>query len=91
LTPDELHVPGTNIRRITPEADRAWIARMAELTKTKEYEREAERRTDLAKKAESSPRARHRTSPRRTYLHLSYSYAAPFGPALFVTQDPEQT
>src|SRR5947207_3263968 len=25
---------------------------------------------------------------RRTYLHLSYSYAAPFGPALLVTQDP---
>ena len=26
--------------------------------------------------------------PRRTYLHLSYSYAAPCGPALLVTQDP---
>src|ERR1700681_698144 len=26
--------------------------------------------------------------PRRTYLHLSYSYASPFGPALLVTQDP---
>jgi hypothetical protein len=51
LTPDELHIPGTNIKRITPEADREWIARMAELTKTKEYEREAERRTTLAKKA----------------------------------------
>jgi hypothetical protein len=25
---------------------------------------------------------------RRTYLHLSYSYASPFGPALLVTQDP---
>jgi hypothetical protein len=51
LTPDELHVPGTNIRRITPEADRAWIVRMAELAKTKEYKREAKRRTYLAKKA----------------------------------------
>ena len=51
LTPDELHIPGTNIKRITPEADRAWIARMAELTKTKEYAREVKRRTDLAKKA----------------------------------------
>jgi len=51
LTPDKLHVPGTNITRITPEADRAWIARMAELTKTKEYKREAKRRTDSAKKA----------------------------------------
>src|SRR5271169_6769575 len=26
--------------------------------------------------------------PRRTYLHLAYSYASPFGPALLVTQDP---
>src|SRR3984893_13159135 len=24
--------------------------------------------------------------PRRAYLHLSYSYASPFGPALLVTQ-----
>jgi hypothetical protein len=51
LTPDELHIPGTNIKRITSKADREWIARMAELTKTKEYKREAERRTALAKKA----------------------------------------
>src|ERR1700757_2919710 len=29
--------------------------------------------------------------PRRTYLHLSYSYAAPCGPALLVTQDPIRT
>jgi len=29
--------------------------------------------------------------PRRTYLHLSYSYAAPCGPALLVTQDPQRT
>src|SRR5262245_62187547 len=28
--------------------------------------------------------------PRRTYLHLSYSYAAPCGPALLVTQDPKR-
>src|SRR5215471_8895034 len=26
--------------------------------------------------------------PRRTSLHLPYSYAAPFGPAILVTQDP---
>ena len=26
--------------------------------------------------------------PRRACLHLSYSYASPFGPALLVTQDP---
>jgi hypothetical protein len=29
--------------------------------------------------------------PRRALLHLSYSYAAPFGPAILVTQDPEPT
>src|SRR5260370_7561655 len=26
--------------------------------------------------------------PRRTFLHLSYSCASPFGPAILVTQDP---
>ena len=29
--------------------------------------------------------------PRRTSLHLSYSCAAPFGPAMLVTQDPNRT
>src|SRR4029077_19241441 len=29
--------------------------------------------------------------PRRTSLHLSYSYAPPCGPALLVTQDPSAT
>src|SRR6478609_7749506 len=29
--------------------------------------------------------------PRRTFLHLSYSYAPPCGPALLVTQDPYAT
>jgi hypothetical protein len=29
--------------------------------------------------------------PRRTYLHLSYSCASPFGPAILVTHDPEPT
>src|SRR5262247_1862786 len=29
--------------------------------------------------------------PRRAFLHLSYSYASPCGPALLVTQDPKQT
>jgi hypothetical protein len=28
--------------------------------------------------------------PRRTYLHLSYSYVSPFGPAILVTHDPER-
>src|SRR6478609_7762616 len=29
--------------------------------------------------------------PRRTFLHLSYSYAPPCGPALLVTQNPHAT
>src|SRR6516164_5661629 len=29
--------------------------------------------------------------PRRALLHLSYSYATPFGPAILVTQGPQQT
>src|SRR6267154_6877813 len=29
--------------------------------------------------------------PRRAVLHLWYSYASPFGPALLVTQDPQRT
>jgi hypothetical protein len=29
--------------------------------------------------------------PRRAYLHLSYSYVSPFGPAMLVTQDPART
>src|SRR6202047_5424370 len=28
--------------------------------------------------------------PRRTFLHLSYSYASPFGPAILVTHDPSR-
>src|SRR3984893_13898173 len=29
--------------------------------------------------------------PRRTFLHLSYSCATPFGPAILVTQDAKRT
>src|SRR5260370_23232878 len=29
--------------------------------------------------------------PRRTFLHLSYSCATPFGPAILVTQDPSRS
>jgi Transposase len=29
--------------------------------------------------------------PRRTYLHLSYSCASPFGPAILMTHDPKRT
>src|SRR5262249_1238885 len=28
---------------------------------------------------------------RRALLHLSYSYASPFGPAILVTQDPQRS
>src|ERR1700730_17897638 len=28
--------------------------------------------------------------PLRTFLHLSYSYASPFGPAILVTHDPKR-
>ena len=51
LTPEELRVPGRNIIRITAEADREWVARMREMTKTKEYERETQRRRAMASKA----------------------------------------
>src|SRR5262245_35485898 len=36
---------------------------------------------------ESAPDCR----PRRTYLHLPYSYASPFGLAIFVTHDPQRS
>jgi len=32
--PKELEIPGTRIKRITPEADAEWEARMAELAKS---------------------------------------------------------
>src|SRR6266853_6934533 len=37
------------------------------------------------------PPPRARVVPRRTFLHLSYSCASPFGPAILVTQDPNRT
>jgi hypothetical protein len=33
LGPKELEIPGTRIKRITPEADAEWEARMAELAR----------------------------------------------------------
>ena len=45
LGPDVLHVPGTRIERITPEARQAWRERMAELAKSETAQLEAERQT----------------------------------------------
>jgi hypothetical protein len=39
----------------------------------------------------SGLRSAHDCRPRRTFLHLSYSCATPFGPAILVTQDPTRT
>ena len=48
LGPKELEIPGMRIKRITPEADAEWEARMAELAKGKAARLEAERRRELA-------------------------------------------
>jgi hypothetical protein len=51
LGPDVLHVPGTRIDRITPEARQAWRERMAELAKSETAQLEAERRRAQAAEA----------------------------------------
>ena len=48
LGPDVLHVAGTRIARITPEAREAWRTRMTELAKTEAAQLEVERRRELA-------------------------------------------
>jgi hypothetical protein len=48
LGPDVLEVPGTKIKRITPQARIAWRERMAELAKSKSAELERTRRHALA-------------------------------------------
>jgi hypothetical protein len=73
--PKELEIPGTRIKRITPEADAEWETRMAELAKTETARLEAERRRELAivagQIAAESPRhvsrrgARSTPTPRR--------------------------
>jgi hypothetical protein len=59
LTPEVLEVPGTKIRRITPEARTRWHARMAKLAKSKAARLERERRQKAAviagQKAAKSP------------------------------------
>jgi hypothetical protein len=60
LNPDEFEIPGTRIKRITPEARAAWRERMAELAKSETAQLEAERRRELAsiagRAAAASPR-----------------------------------
>jgi hypothetical protein len=58
--PKELEIPGTRIKRITPEADAEWEMRMAELATSEAARLEAERRRELAtiagRAAAESPR-----------------------------------
>ena len=49
--PKELAIPGTRIKRITPEADAEWEARMAELAKSEAARLEAEHRRAQAAEA----------------------------------------
>jgi hypothetical protein len=44
LAPDEFEIPGTRIKRITPEAHAAWRERMAALAQSEAAQLEAERR-----------------------------------------------
>ena len=69
LGPDVLHVPGTRIDRITPEARQAWRERMAELAKSETAQLEAERRR--AQAAEAGKLAAQRPN------HVSRRTAAP--------------
>jgi hypothetical protein len=48
LNPDEFEIPGTRIKRITPEARAAWRDRIAKLATTEAAQLEAERRRELA-------------------------------------------
>jgi hypothetical protein len=69
--PKELEIPGTRIKRITPEADAEWEARMAELAKSETAQLEAERRraqaAEAGKLAAQSPNhvSRRTTGPGR--------------------------
>jgi len=74
LAPVEAVIPGSNIARITEEADAAWEQRMAELAQSEVAKLEAERRRAIAsiagRKAVQSDRhvskrkARSRPAPR---------------------------
>ena len=74
LAPEETIVPGTKIARISPDADRRWEARMAELAQSEAAQLEAARRRELAaaagRIAAESPlhvsKRTHSTARRRT-------------------------
>jgi len=44
LAPEEIAVPGTTIRRISPQADREWEEKMRALAQGKAAQQEAQRR-----------------------------------------------
>ena len=66
--PCELRIPGTGVTRITPEARREWLARMAQGDVQAAAEREFERRSAIAAQAgrlaAASPNHRSRTRQR---------------------------
>jgi hypothetical protein len=70
LGPEEFEVPGTRVKRITPEAHTAWRERMAALAKSETAQLEAKRRRELAtiagRIAAASPRHVSRRGPRST-------------------------
>ena len=76
LGPDVLHVPGTRIERITPEARQAWRERMAELAKSETAQLQAERRraqaAEAGKLAAQSPNhvSRRTAAPGRARVRL---------------------
>jgi hypothetical protein len=51
LAPDEIVVPGTNIVRISAEADAAWERRMARLAESEDARLAADRRRAIASTA----------------------------------------
>ena len=65
LAPDELHVPGTEIVRITATAYREWRERMATLARTKEAEIERARRAEQRRAAGKSAAVSSRHVSRR--------------------------
>jgi hypothetical protein len=71
LGPELLEVPGVRGSRVTPEADAAWEARMAEAAKSQDAQLEAERRraqaAEAGRIAAQSPRhvSRRKLQPRR--------------------------
>jgi len=51
LAPSTINPPGTSLIRITRAADLAWEEKMLTLSESRTAQREAERRTELARRA----------------------------------------